>query len=247
MGDRLRARDLAFLTAETPTAPRHNATVEIFDPGASGFDHETLVRADRRPDRVRAALPAAGALGARPPRQPGLGRRPALRPRLPRTPLRPAAPGTHGAAARAGRPDRRPGPSTATARCGRSTSSRVSRTAASRCCPRPTRPWSTAPRSSTSRRCCSTATPHRRVLGADEWRPGAPGHARPGCSSRRSATRVAAPFTALDTVRGAADSWWRGADAADPARRDGRQRAGQPPFRAGHPDRRHRCRSSAGS
>ena len=33
MGDRLRARDLAFLTAETPTAPRHNATVEIFDPG----------------------------------------------------------------------------------------------------------------------------------------------------------------------------------------------------------------------
>jgi len=44
MGDRLRARDLAFLTAETPTAPRHNATVEIFDPGAEGLDHETLVR-----------------------------------------------------------------------------------------------------------------------------------------------------------------------------------------------------------
>jgi diacylglycerol O-acyltransferase len=49
MGERLRARDLAFLTAETPSAPRHNATVEIFDPGSSGFDHDALVRliADR--------------------------------------------------------------------------------------------------------------------------------------------------------------------------------------------------------
>src|SRR3954447_14296934 len=49
MGERLRSRDLAFLTAETPTTPRHNATVEIFDPGSSGFDHDTLTRliADR--------------------------------------------------------------------------------------------------------------------------------------------------------------------------------------------------------
>src|SRR3954465_11507844 len=44
MGERLRARDLVFLTAETPSAPRHNATVEIFDPATSGFDHETLIR-----------------------------------------------------------------------------------------------------------------------------------------------------------------------------------------------------------
>jgi diacylglycerol O-acyltransferase len=44
MGERLRARDLAFLTGETPSAPRHNATVEIFDPGTSGFDHDTLTR-----------------------------------------------------------------------------------------------------------------------------------------------------------------------------------------------------------
>jgi len=44
MGERLRARDLAFLSAETPSAPRHNATVEIFDPGGSGFDHATLIR-----------------------------------------------------------------------------------------------------------------------------------------------------------------------------------------------------------
>ena len=49
MGERLRARDLAFLTGETPTRPAHNATVEIFDPGTSGFDHDTLTRliADR--------------------------------------------------------------------------------------------------------------------------------------------------------------------------------------------------------
>src|SRR5262245_61640635 len=44
MGERLRARDLAFLTAETPTNPRHNATVEVFNPGKDGFDHEKLTR-----------------------------------------------------------------------------------------------------------------------------------------------------------------------------------------------------------
>jgi diacylglycerol O-acyltransferase len=44
MVERFRARDLAFLTAESPTAPRHNATVEVFDPGSSGFDHERLIR-----------------------------------------------------------------------------------------------------------------------------------------------------------------------------------------------------------
>jgi diacylglycerol O-acyltransferase len=44
MSDRLRARDLAFLTAETASAPMHNATVEIFHPGSTGFDHETLTQ-----------------------------------------------------------------------------------------------------------------------------------------------------------------------------------------------------------
>lgn len=43
MGDRLRARDLAILAEESATAPMHNATVEIFDPGESGFDHDRLV------------------------------------------------------------------------------------------------------------------------------------------------------------------------------------------------------------
>ncbi|WP_370247218.1 wax ester/triacylglycerol synthase family O-acyltransferase [Nocardioides sp.] len=40
MSERLSPRDLAFLTAETPTAPRHNATVEIFEPGDSGFGYD---------------------------------------------------------------------------------------------------------------------------------------------------------------------------------------------------------------
>ncbi|WP_323794429.1 wax ester/triacylglycerol synthase domain-containing protein, partial [Nocardioides sp.] len=43
MNDRLRSRDRAFLTEEEPTSPRHNATVEIFDPADSGFDYERLV------------------------------------------------------------------------------------------------------------------------------------------------------------------------------------------------------------
>jgi diacylglycerol O-acyltransferase / wax synthase len=43
MTDRLRARDLRLLESESPTTPRHNATVEIFDPGYSGFGYERLV------------------------------------------------------------------------------------------------------------------------------------------------------------------------------------------------------------
>ena len=49
MSERLRPRDLAFLATESPTTPMHNATVEIFDPGDSGFDYDGLVEliADR--------------------------------------------------------------------------------------------------------------------------------------------------------------------------------------------------------
>ena len=49
MSERLRPRDLAILAAESPTTPMHNATVEVFDPGTSGFDHDRLVQliADR--------------------------------------------------------------------------------------------------------------------------------------------------------------------------------------------------------
>ncbi len=43
MTDRLRSRDRAFLADEEPTSPRHNATVEIFEVGESGFDYDCLV------------------------------------------------------------------------------------------------------------------------------------------------------------------------------------------------------------
>lgn len=43
MSERLRPRDLAFLAEETAQTPMHNATIEIFDPGDSGFDHERLM------------------------------------------------------------------------------------------------------------------------------------------------------------------------------------------------------------
>ncbi|WP_372734012.1 wax ester/triacylglycerol synthase family O-acyltransferase [Nocardioides sp.] len=35
-------RDLEFLIEESATTPRHNATIEIFDPGDSGFDYDRL-------------------------------------------------------------------------------------------------------------------------------------------------------------------------------------------------------------
>ena len=43
MSERLAARDLALLAAESPSTPRHNATVEIFEPGPGGFDHAGLL------------------------------------------------------------------------------------------------------------------------------------------------------------------------------------------------------------
>jgi len=43
MSERLRPRDLAFLELETPTTPRHNATIEVFEPGESGFDYDRFV------------------------------------------------------------------------------------------------------------------------------------------------------------------------------------------------------------
>jgi len=49
MGDRLSARDLAFLTRETVTTQHHLASIEILEPGESGFDYDTLLQlvADR--------------------------------------------------------------------------------------------------------------------------------------------------------------------------------------------------------
>jgi diacylglycerol O-acyltransferase len=50
MSERLRPRDLAFLTEETPQTPRHNATIEIFECGSSGFDFDRLLTLIR--DRI---------------------------------------------------------------------------------------------------------------------------------------------------------------------------------------------------
>jgi diacylglycerol O-acyltransferase len=44
MSERLRPRDVALLAEESPTTPMHNATVEIFEPGPSGFDYQRLVQ-----------------------------------------------------------------------------------------------------------------------------------------------------------------------------------------------------------
>ncbi len=43
MSERLRPRDVALLAEESPSTPMHNCTVEIFDPGPSGFDYGRLV------------------------------------------------------------------------------------------------------------------------------------------------------------------------------------------------------------
>lgn len=43
MNERLRSRDLAILAAESARTPMHNATLEIFEPGDSGFGYEALV------------------------------------------------------------------------------------------------------------------------------------------------------------------------------------------------------------
>jgi len=43
MSKRLRPRDLAILALESPTAPLHNSTVEVFDPGDSVLDHDRLL------------------------------------------------------------------------------------------------------------------------------------------------------------------------------------------------------------
>ena len=49
MSERLRPGDLALLAQESASMPMHNATLEIFEPGAEGFDHQRLLRliADR--------------------------------------------------------------------------------------------------------------------------------------------------------------------------------------------------------
>ncbi len=50
MVQRLRPRDLALLVEESLDAPRHNVTVDIFEPGSSGFDYDRFLALVR--DRI---------------------------------------------------------------------------------------------------------------------------------------------------------------------------------------------------
>ncbi len=237
MNERLRARDLSFLTCETPTTPMHNATVEIFDPGTSGFDHDTLVQLIA--DRIAFV--------------------PRYRQRVRRVPGHLANPvwvddphfdlGYH--VRRSALP--RPG-----------TMDQL-RELVARIIARPldrNRPlWEVylveglengrvAVLSKAHQALVDGAqivdlaqvlldrTPERRELGADDWRPGRP-ESSSGLLLDAVRDTVATPYTALDTVRGATDSLWRAADATTRRVGDRGQRAREPPFRAGHPARRH--------
>jgi diacylglycerol O-acyltransferase / wax synthase len=212
MGERLRAKDLAFLTAETPTAPRHNATVEIFDPGTSGFDHETLIRLVG--DRIAFV--------------------PRYRQRVRRVPGRLANPvwvdDPHFDLAYHVRRSALPRPGTLA----------QLRELVARIVSRPLdrqRPlWEVylvegledgrvAVLTKAHQALVDGAqvvdlaqvlldrTPEQRELGADEWHPERPVSSA-GLLYDAVRDSLTAPLTAVDTVRGAADSWLRGADAA---------------------------------
>jgi diacylglycerol O-acyltransferase len=43
VSERLRSDDLAFLVAESASAPMHNATLDVFEPPSDGFDYDRLV------------------------------------------------------------------------------------------------------------------------------------------------------------------------------------------------------------
>ena len=50
MSERLRPDDMAFLVTESASTPKHNATLEIFEPPSGGFDYDRLV--DLIADRI---------------------------------------------------------------------------------------------------------------------------------------------------------------------------------------------------
>jgi diacylglycerol O-acyltransferase len=212
MSERLRARDLAFLTSETPNAPRHNATVEIFDPGTSGFDHDTLTRLIG--DRIAFV--------------------PRYRQRVRRVPGHVANPvwaddphfdlGYH--VRRSALPQ--PG-----------TMERL-RELVGRIVSRPLdrhRPlWEVYFIEGLERGRVAVLTkahqalvdgvqvvdlaqvlldrsPEQRELGSDEWRPELPA-GQAGLLADAVRDSLTSPLTVVDTARGMADEWWRGADAA---------------------------------
>jgi len=60
MTERLRPEDLAFLRNESASTPMHNATLEVFEPAAGGFDDEDF---DLTFHVRRSALPRPGSMG----------------------------------------------------------------------------------------------------------------------------------------------------------------------------------------
>ena len=199
MSERLRPRDLAILAEESPTTPMHNATVEIFDPGESGFDYDRLV--ELIADRISfvPALPPAAPAGPRPAGQPRRGSTttpstsattyaaPRCRARVRMDQLRELV------ARIASRPlDRsRPLWEMLLRRGPRAT-------AGSRCCPRPTRCSSTASTRSTSARCCSTRRPTARPSGRRRLAPAAVRPARWRPTLHAVTDSLESPRTALD-------------------------------------------------
>ena len=245
MSERLRPRDLAMLAGESPSTPRHNATVEIFEPGDSGFDYAALVElvADRISfvPRYRQKLASV----------PGHLANPAWvddpdfdlgyhvrRSALPR-------PGSHEQllelVARIVVPAARPAPAAVGGLLRRGPRA----AAGSPCCRSPTRCWSTACTPSTWRRCCSTARPipgrSTRTTGARlravVHRPG-----RRGGAGRHRLAGLGPRHRPRDPGLRAADRRRRGLAG----RRD-RGRADQPPARSAPTRCWASCPSSVGS
>ncbi len=212
MSERLRARDLAFLNAETPTTPRHNATVEVFDPGTSGFTYDTLVQliADRIAfvpryrQRVR-AVPAhlANPVWVDDPHF-DLGYH-VRRSALPR-------PGSMDqlrelVARIVSRPLDRNRPLWEVYFVEGLEDGRVAVLSKAH------QALVDGAQSVDLAQVLLDRSPDRRLLGSDEWRPG-----RPVTSTALvvDAVRdtVGTPYTALETARGTAEGFWRGADTA---------------------------------
>ena len=106
VSDRLSSLDASFLYLEEPTtADARRLRHGVRRRRASGVRLRELVDLISRAHRPRPALPPEDPRGARPPRQPGVGRRRVLRHQLPRAPGGPAAAGHRRAARGVRRPD----------------------------------------------------------------------------------------------------------------------------------------------
>ena len=243
--DRLSPLDVSFLYFEEPTTPMHVGGVAVFQAPEGGFDHDRLVDLICDADRVRAALPPAGPLGARA----GWPTRSGWTTRTSTSPTTYAAPRCRDRAPTPSSPSSSPGCRagrwTGPGRCGRCTSSRGCPTTGSRSSPRPTTRWSTASARSTSAR--SSSTPARTRASARST-PGGRRRSRPGpswsparsprpCAGRpRSSTRCAAASSELPLDR---------RPAARRGRRPARRRDHGRPARAGQPAQRGHRRAAA--